>query len=162
MDLLGESRVGFLEVQVARRLQEPPRRPDIKSHLFRPALTRQPNRGSRQFIQRMNTMVLETVRAERIGHDDLRPSLGIGAVNGRDRRRILHIPVRRIFPRGKSGRLNHRTKTTVKYRHLTTSQMAVTDFDGKSRSESVSVTPTLCAASSRSRISRLRESGIFP
>ncbi len=83
-DLLRERRVGILEVEVARRLQEPSRRADVECDLLRSALPRKADGGGNQVLKRVFAVVFQSVRAEGVGHYDMRPRRDVGAVNRRD------------------------------------------------------------------------------
>ena len=58
-------------------------------------------------------MVLETVRAEGVGVDDLCAGLDVGAVDGGDVVRTFDVPVLGRLPRPKSPLLKERSPSTV-------------------------------------------------
>ena len=171
-DRFGEGVIGRVEVEVSRRLQQLARRAEVKRDLRRARRARVGDRRRNQLREVVHAVVLEAVRAERVREDDFGAGLDIGAMHGRDRRRVFDVPVARILADGQPRRLNHRPKPTVKkdcalsifviHDFSSTSQMAVTDLVGTSDRDSVSATPIFRVASSFSRISRLSASGISP
>ena len=94
----GETIVGGLEIKIARRLQESPRRPDVERHTRTRAL-RQRHTGPNDLIKSVAPVILQRVRAEGIGVDNLGARLDIRAVNRRDVIRTLDIPVFGTLPR---------------------------------------------------------------
>ena len=178
----GEGGDGIVEGEVAGGLQQLPRRPEVQSNPDRPLSTSflhldllcdfQPR--SNDFLKRMLPVVLERIRAEGVGVDDLRTRLDVRAVNRRDVVRTFHVPVFGTLPRLQSARLQERAHPAVEEERLKvggqglnseiqhSSQRAVTDLDGTRRFESVIETPILFVASSSSRIVRLSSSGRSP
>ncbi len=113
----------------------------------------------------MRTVVLEAVRAERVGEDNLRPRRYVGFVERKHRFGTVQVPVHRVRAGGESRRLEHRSRATIQKRHfqlLSISANAVTLLDGTSRKLSVSVMPSFFVASSFARMSRLSSRGIVP
>ena len=116
-DLFGEGRVGVVEGKVSGGREEPTRRADVQRDLLRARRAGVRDRRADELAQVVTTLVLQAVRAKRVREDDVRTSLDIGAVDGRDGRRILEVPVHRVLAGGKSRRLDHGAKAAIKKYH---------------------------------------------